>query len=384
MASIAVVIPSYNHARYIGAALESVVIQSLAPDRIVVVDDGSTDHSVEVIRAFTDPRLELICQENAGAHAALNRAIAACGAVDYVAILNSDDLFEPERFQRCVSFLENNRGFDVVCTALRLIDSDGNFVPADHPNARRLAAVWADPARDPAEWLGVANFAKTTSNFVIRTEYARAHPFRDYRYVHDYFFAIVAAVEGKFAVLPEPLLRYRTHGDNSIKRDGAANVTREVLRMTFDVTSELAPGLAQSTAVRAAFTRFFRQLSENQSDFRVELFLAGAARFFSELDAEVFTRFYAELTESTHPELTARPGDAIRRGVEQARLDAFRQAAARSRWLSLGRVFGLAPDIFSAREKKPGRELARLQKELKHSRWTRLGHRLGLVAEFLQ
>ena len=83
MHKVAVVIPSYNHAAYIVSALESVVTQTLAPERIVVVDDGSTDNSLELLRAFAaaHPQLLLIPQANAGAHNALNRANAEAGAV---------------------------------------------------------------------------------------------------------------------------------------------------------------------------------------------------------------------------------------------------------------------------------------------------------------
>ena len=76
MKQIAVVIPLYNHAAYIGDAIRSVLAQTRTVDKIVIVDDGSTDDSVEIVRAFAEPRIELSTQPNAGAHAAINRGIS--------------------------------------------------------------------------------------------------------------------------------------------------------------------------------------------------------------------------------------------------------------------------------------------------------------------
>jgi len=341
---VAVVIPSYNHAAYIGSALESVLAQTLAPERIVVVDDGSTDNSLEILRAFAakHPQLVLIPQPNAGAHNALNRAIAEAGAVDSLAILNSDDLYEPTRLEKCAAYLEAHPECEVVCTGVRMIDSEGALLPPKHPKARRLRTVWADPARDPAEWLGVSNFAKTTSNFFIRAAYARTHPLRDYRYVHDYFFAVMAAVEGRFGALPEPLLRYRTHTTNTIKVDGAAKVAAEMTRLNFDLLRELAPRLAESPAVRAAYTRYFRTLAGNAADFRVEVFLTLAARLAADRPGDLAC-WLAALSPEQFPELAAPPCAETRRAMEEALLQ---KRLKRSPWVALGRFLGLVPSSY--------------------------------------
>ncbi|MEI6560975.1 MAG: glycosyltransferase family A protein [Verrucomicrobiota bacterium] len=338
MPKVAVVIPSYNHAAYIVSALESVVTQTLAPERIVVVDDGSTDNSLELLRAFAaaHPQLLLIPQANAGAHHALNRAIAEAGEVDFIAILNSDDLYEPTRLEKCAAYLEAHPECQVVCTGVRMIDSDGALLPPEHPKARRLRTVWADPARDPAEWLGVCNFTKTTSNFFIRAPYARAHPLRDYRYTHDYFFAVRAAVEGQFGVLPEPLLRYRTHTTNTIKVDGTAKVAAEMVRLNFDLLRELAPRLAESADVRAAYSRYFRTHAGNASDFRVEVFLTLAARLAAE-HPDYLGFWLAALSPEHYPELAAPPCPETRRAMDRAALEKG------SLWLTLGRFLGFLP-----------------------------------------
>jgi glycosyltransferase involved in cell wall biosynthesis len=72
---IACIIPSYNHAKYISEAIRSVLRQTLPPERLVIIDDGSRDNSVDVIRSFNDPRIQLVEQKNQGAHVALNRGL---------------------------------------------------------------------------------------------------------------------------------------------------------------------------------------------------------------------------------------------------------------------------------------------------------------------
>ena len=99
MAKISVVIPSYNHDRFIGSALDSLKHQSFRDFDVTIVDDGSTDNSVAVIenfRARSHLPVTLITQATAGADAALNRGIAASTG-EIVAILNSDDAYHPER-----------------------------------------------------------------------------------------------------------------------------------------------------------------------------------------------------------------------------------------------------------------------------------------------
>ena len=90
---LAVVIASYNHAQYIPFAIESVLKQTRRPERFLIIDDGSKDNSVEVIRQYEKDGVELIVQENAGAHATWNRCIEkAAEDCDLVSILNSDDI----------------------------------------------------------------------------------------------------------------------------------------------------------------------------------------------------------------------------------------------------------------------------------------------------
>ncbi len=102
--TISVVTPCYNGAAYIGQTIASVLAQTHAPREIIVVDDGSTDESAEIIASFGDP-VRLIRQKNQGESVARNVGIRAAEG-DYLAFLDADDLLEPTSYERMLSALD--------------------------------------------------------------------------------------------------------------------------------------------------------------------------------------------------------------------------------------------------------------------------------------
>ena len=95
---VSVVMPSYNHEKFVIEAAESVLNQSHRMLEFIVIDDGSRDSSVSLLKSIKDPRMKLVVQENAGAHAAINRGLEMAQG-DYLAIINSDDTFDPQRVE---------------------------------------------------------------------------------------------------------------------------------------------------------------------------------------------------------------------------------------------------------------------------------------------
>jgi len=219
---VSVVVPLYNHVRYIGEAVASVLAQGPILREIVVIDDGSTDDSARVMQALaeTDSRIRFRSQANQGAHATLNAALAETTG-ELVAILNSDDAYLPGRLDALADRLDEQPEAGIA--ASRLVFMDGAGQPCCNE--------WHDRAwafhRDGAE-MGVAlvngNLLMTTSNFVFRRGLLDdIGPFADLRYAHDLDFALRALASGKrIAVLDDALLRYRVHAGNTIAEDHRA------------------------------------------------------------------------------------------------------------------------------------------------------------------
>jgi Glycosyl transferase family 2 len=106
--TLSVVIPAYNRASTIAVTIESVLRQTRPVLEIVVVDDGSTDATADVVKSFEDPRVRLISQANRGVSAARNAGIAAA-AGDHIGFVDSDDLWLPEFAEAAMASLATLR-----------------------------------------------------------------------------------------------------------------------------------------------------------------------------------------------------------------------------------------------------------------------------------
>lgn len=95
---VSVIIPTYNYGRFLGEAIQSVLDQTFTDFELIVVDDGSTDNTKEVVSSFKDSRIKYIFQENCGVSAAQNTGIRASTG-EYIAILGSDDKWFPENLE---------------------------------------------------------------------------------------------------------------------------------------------------------------------------------------------------------------------------------------------------------------------------------------------
>lgn len=132
--TLSVIIPLYNKEREIGDTVRSVLAQTYEPLEIVVVDDGSTDRSAEIVRAIDSPLVKLVTQPNAGECAARNRAIAESRG-EYIALLDADDTWEPGFLEEIAAMIREFPGCGVYCTAFNIISHDGSF-PAKTPATR--------------------------------------------------------------------------------------------------------------------------------------------------------------------------------------------------------------------------------------------------------
>ena len=217
---VSVVMPAYNHQRYIAAALDSVVAQSHVNLEIIVVDDGSRDSTGEILDDYAvrcrTHAMTVVHQTNAGAHEAINHGLALARG-EFVALMNSDDLYAPTRLERMIGEMERC-GAGLAISASRFIGDSGDDVDADDPYSRqwREAIAEAVQAPDPIYLLIYNNIAISTGNLVFRRALLEATGgFCAMRVCHDWDFVLAASYATKVALINEPLYFYRLHGTNT-------------------------------------------------------------------------------------------------------------------------------------------------------------------------
>jgi glycosyltransferase involved in cell wall biosynthesis len=125
MSTVSVIIPNFNREKLVGETIQNMLEQSLPPHEVIVVDDGSTDRSVEVISSFGS-RVKLIRQENQGPGAARNAGLAVA-AGEYIQFMDSDDLASRNKLERQVAALEENQA-DIAYSPWVKVFIDNAFV----------------------------------------------------------------------------------------------------------------------------------------------------------------------------------------------------------------------------------------------------------------
>lgn len=124
---VSVVIPNYNHAKYLGDAIASVLNQTFRDFEIIVVDDGSTDNSREVVAQFGD-QVQYIWQHNSGLSAARNTGIGRSRG-EFIAVLDADDMYEPDFLSVLVPILEADADAGAVYCGYRFVDESNRSLP---------------------------------------------------------------------------------------------------------------------------------------------------------------------------------------------------------------------------------------------------------------
>ncbi|MXZ33182.1 MAG: glycosyltransferase, partial [Gammaproteobacteria bacterium] len=131
--SVGVVIPTFNRAHTLGRALDSVISQTLPPQQVIVVDDGSTDSTADLVAGYSE--VSYLRQENRGVSAARNFGIRHCGC-DWVALLDSDDEWLPEKLEVQIGALAENPGYRLIhCDEIWI--RDGRRVNAANRHRKR-------------------------------------------------------------------------------------------------------------------------------------------------------------------------------------------------------------------------------------------------------
>jgi glycosyltransferase involved in cell wall biosynthesis len=141
---ISVILPVYNGEKTIAPAVESILNQSFRDFELIIINDGSTDGTPQILSGFTDPRIRTLHQENQGLVASLNRGILESRG-KYIARMDADDISLPDRFRKQWDFMEQHPTVAVVGGSTQVVYRDGKTSVRRYP--KDTAAIKKNIAR---------------------------------------------------------------------------------------------------------------------------------------------------------------------------------------------------------------------------------------------
>ena len=215
MPKVTVLMPVYNREKYLREAIDSILSQTFTDFEFLIVDDGSTDNSLEIINSYSDSRIRLIRNlANLGISKSLNIGLSE-SLGDYVARMDSDDISLPNRLQKQIEFLNQNPDITVLGSHMNFIDIHGqnleylNYLPSYCLSHQKIvyAMLYSTPFAHPSvifkrlEVLKIGGYRLLKEWESVSTE--------------DYdLWLRLASQNHKFANLSDHLIKYRLHRDS--------------------------------------------------------------------------------------------------------------------------------------------------------------------------
>lgn len=206
MPKVSVIMAAYNHEKYVGQAVQSVLDQTCQDFELVIADDASTDHTAREIAKFADARIKFFpFSKNRGQFAATNHCLREATG-EYIAVLNSDDMFLPLKLERQVRFLEDHPDVGAVLCGVRTIDKHGQLV--------RGKRTFLCENRSRAQWLSRFFYKDNRlchPSVLIRKRCHEAIGAYNecYAQVADYDLWIRLCLRYEMHILPEELVAFR-------------------------------------------------------------------------------------------------------------------------------------------------------------------------------
>lgn len=238
---VSVLIPAYNHEKYIRQALESVINQTYGPIELLVTDDGSTDGTWAIIQEMESAcrdrfqRTVFKRQENQGICQSL-KGMQAEAQGCYITLMASDDLMDPGLVAESFSFLENNPAYGAVFFNSALIDGDGQTIYWDEnrePVYEQAGAVymtmgdWLSSSRPDVDYQSpdFGNYRSLMKgNYIHSPPFYRTSLLKDTGFytseapLEDWYFLLQLAKHCKMKFFDQPMWHYRWHSSNTVKQ----------------------------------------------------------------------------------------------------------------------------------------------------------------------
>ena len=286
--TVSVVMPTYNHARYIRQAIASVLVQTYRELELIVVDNHSTDGTGECVRGFDDDRIRYFTFRNNGVIAASRNFGATQTGGEFIAFLDSDDMWADDKLTRQLDGLS---GADIA-----LIGSAAWLLDEDQIRGRTFVGVSRRGFRDYSyEDLVQNNAVHTSSALMRRAAFQRAGGFDECPElvcVEDYDLWLRVARTGRVRVLGKPLISYRIHPATGRNKIAEAERALGVIEKQFRL-GHLRDERARNNACGTVFR--------------------GMARIALEADLSRSRRYYLKALS-----LSTKPGERLKAAVGYA------------------------------------------------------------------
>ena len=208
---VSVIIPVYNGERYLAETIESVIAQTELNWELIAVNDGSTDSSLTILEEYAKKiphRIKVITVENGGVSRARNTAVAAARGI-YVAFLDQDDLWAPQKLQRQVEMFSRDKNLGISFTNETLIDENGTVI---HENVLKFSR---DNRGNVFDHLIFDNFIPISSVMLMKKLFVKIGGFNPcFSLAEDFDFLLKVTQESSVDYIDEPLLLYREHDES--------------------------------------------------------------------------------------------------------------------------------------------------------------------------
>lgn len=223
-ATVSVIVPTYNRAAYIGESIESALAQTHSPSEILIIDDGSTDSTKDIVLSYKDPRIRYLPIPHSGMAAVARNKGFALASCDYVALLDSDDRWRDTMLEKQVAILSGDER--LVCSFTNFVRFTAATFFGEHFTYYTEFAHLTDKMRPENGGLIVDGdafttfvqfheFPATTSCITFRRSLiSDMRMDESLRIGEDTEFIMRAFMRGKVAVLPEVLAEIRRHDSN--------------------------------------------------------------------------------------------------------------------------------------------------------------------------
>lgn len=273
---VSVIIVNYNYGRFLRDAIESALNQTYPEVEVIVVDDGSTDNSREIITEYADTgKVIPVFKENGGQASAFNAGFAVASG-DVICFLDSDDVFLPNKIDRVVNLLSLYREADWLCHALCWQFPDGTTrVPFPYRSPIELRDYREDFTRGKLK----AHFQATSALCFKRKLLHNILPVPEEIYITaDNYIKFAAAGLGPVLLVNEPLAVQRIHGGNS-----------------YTLRSDIA---RTSVSIHISIAKNLRSRVANAGNFSYRLAAHHVGRALSELGFSHAVRYAREASRS--------------------------------------------------------------------------------------